>query len=255
MGTQTQTVERSNVATPFAQDVIGLLRQQITGSSGAGGGPRVSATPRAPATSSPGVGGLAGVLERGREAGRAASRTLQSGGAPEVSTPGPAAFGGSAGMGLGPLQREAGTAMRQFVQSLQDRVGAAGDFQGREFDALRTIQEQNRERATANAAEQLGRAGNVAGSAQGFAQAQTMRELIPQQERVLAETRRAEEAQLLDAIGRLQTIGQQNIEPFLQLASAGIVNPEVTQREHPIVTGLGALSGAASGAGNLAGAI
>lgn len=221
MGAQTQVTQRQNVATPLSRDVLGILRSQITGTSGAGGGPTL-------------FGGDVGEFARG--------------GGGQVGPQG----GGGFGTGVGPLQREAGTAMRQFVQGLQDRVAGGADFQGREFNALRDIQAQNREEAVADVAERFGRAGNVAGTATGFAQAQTLRDLIPRQEAQLAQIRRAEEQQLMNAIGQLQQIGQQNIEPFLALASQGILAPEVTQREHPLVTGLGAVAGLAQGAGKAA---
>lgn len=207
MSAQTETVERESQATPLAEDVLGLLRQQIEGARmGTTGGP--GQTPQ------------------------------QRQGALDAN-----AFG----MGVGPLQREAGTSMRQLLNSLEG--GGIGVPQEQRA-ALEQVQTNQRERALADLGEQFGMAGSSLGTPQSVGQARLLSELVPRQTQQLFEEGRARQGQLMQAIMGMQQLGQQNVEPFFQMARQGILPEEVVVKEHPLVSGLGAVSGLGKGAGS-----
>lgn len=260
MSAQTETVERSNAATPLSEDIVGLLRGQIQQRGpGPGGQTRV---------------GLAGVESpQQRQGGMDA-----------------AAFG----TGVGPLQREAGTAMQQFLtgqRQLAQDIGSefgAGSTEGfapvevppEQRNAMLETQQQQRERALSDLGEQFGMAGASLGTPQSVGQARMLSQLIPRQtqqffdERMrragLQLDRRQQQTrerglqlqgvgqqlqardQLSNAIMGLQQMGQQNVQPFMQMASQGLFAPEVVTKEHPLVTAAGAVSGLMGGAGQAA---
>lgn len=153
--------------------------------------------------------------------------------------------GGDFGTGLGPLQREAGTAIRQFVNSGGPQIPQEMER------AMKQRQTNQRDVALADLGEQFGAAGAQAGSSLALGSSDMLSRLVPRQTEQFFQERRKRGNQQLQAIGQMAQMGQQNIQPILQMASQGIMAPEVFQQESPFVTGLGALSGLAQGTGSV----
>ncbi len=156
---------------------------------------------------------------------------------------------GGLGEGVGPLQREAGTAARQFVE--------AG---GGKFDLspllkqLQEIQQQTTEENVGNLREGFGIAGSRFGTPLAESEGRLRRDLATRFGAQTGELLRGEFGaqmdRLLSGIGTLQGIGQQNISPFLQFAAMGI-NPE-TFTENPFVTGINLAANVGKGVASVA---
>ena len=159
---------------------------------------------------------------------------------------------GSFGTGAGPLQQEAGTAMRQFVNS-----------GGGEFDLsplmkqLEDMQNRRTESAVGNQREAFGIAGNRFGSTLQTGEGR-LREGLEGQfatniGSMLLQDFTNRQNRLMNGIGMMQGMGDANMAPFMQLASQGI-NPDVFT-ENPWMTGLktvaGGIKGAAEGVASL----
>lgn len=125
--------------------------------------------------------------------------------------------GGEFGAGLGPLQRQAGTAAQQLVSSLQDPVNLQPLFQP-------FIESSRRETelGAANLRESFGIAGGRFGSPLAQGEATFRAEQRGGLEELLAGITMQQQEQLMQAITALQTMGQQNIAPFFQFAAAGM---------------------------------
>ncbi len=158
---------------------------------------------------------------------------------------------GAFGTGVGPLQREAGTAIRQTVSSLQGRsaVDTASQF-GTEGDRLISGLETGSARRTARSSADLTELFGAAGAGrfgtaitQGQARLQgdanaSLDELIGQillgqqagrqgARQFDVQANQAGDSQLIQAIAQLFNQGQGNIAPFQQLSLAGILPEEV----------------------------
>lgn len=142
--------------------------------------------------------------------------------------------------------RQAGTAIRQFVESGPNRLPE------QQRNALEATQAQTRESALDQIAEEMSISGNALGSARGFATAETMSRLIPRQTQQLFQEERRRANQRLRGIGQMARIGQQNMRPFLELASQGILPEQTIVRQSPFMLGIQGLSGLARGAGSIA---
>jgi len=156
---------------------------------------------------------------------------------------------GAFGTGVGPLQREAGTALRQFISSLQG--GGAGGFEapggvsagaGRLIEGLTAESQARTERGAADLREQGGITGTRFGSslAQGEALFRSeagaeLNQLIGgiQEGQRQFDVSTAEGARqfdlgtLLQGISQLFGQGQANLQPFQQFSALGILPEEV----------------------------
>lgn len=159
---------------------------------------------------------------------------------------------GAFGTGVGPLQRGAGSAIDKYVQALQTRatqgVNTASQVGGESeqlMDALTRRSAVNTNRSAADQREAFGAAGARFGSSLGNAESLLRAESGMNLDQVLGEILVGEasrkqaarqfdinadlgiNAALLQGIGQMFSQGQAAIDPFVQLAGAGIVNPEV----------------------------
>jgi hypothetical protein len=240
MGAQERRVQPETQATPLAQDILALLQGQLRGV-----GPGVG--PGAAPTQAQGRGALLYATPRGGPRFEAAPAGGFAGGF--AGTPGP-----EFGLGLTPLQREAGTAARQFVSS----GGGAFDVSPL-LAQLEEIQRRRVGETVADIREGFGIAGSRFGTPVAVGQAQAASQLETQFGAQIGELLRQEFAnqqqRMLQGIALLQNIGTANIEPFLRFAGMGILPEQITYEQSPFVTALGALGGAATGAGELIGAV
>lgn len=169
---------------------------------------------------------------------------------------------GSFGTGAGPLQREAGTAARQFVSSgVAGRGGTAGFDLSPLLAQLETIQNRRVGEATGNLREGFGIAGTRFGTPLAVGEAKLRTDLESEFGANIGELLRTSfeqqqqrqlfgQRQQLQGINLLQGIGQGNIAPFLQLAMAGI-EPDVFT-ENPWLTFLKTMQGAGEGVAKVA---
>lgn len=153
---------------------------------------------------------------------------------------------GAFGTGVGPLQREAGTAIRQFVSS------GGMDLPDELERSMTQRQTNQRNVALADLGEQFGAAGAQAGSSLALGSSDLLSRLVPRQTEQFFQERRRFNDQRLRSIAQMAQMGQQNIAPFLSMAGQGLFAPEVFQQESPWVTAAGVLSGLAQGGGRLA---
>lgn len=151
---------------------------------------------------------------------------------------------GELGAGVGPLQREAGTAARQFVSSGGGRFDLSPLL-----GQLEEIQRRRVSESTGDLRESFGIAGTRFGTPLATGEGRLRRELETEFGAQTGELLRtefgAQQQRLLQGIELLQNLGQENLEPFLMLAQLGI-NPEVFT-ENPFVTALAGLAGGAQG--------
>ena len=159
------------------------------------------------------------------------------------------------GTGVGPLQQQAGTAISQFVKSLQGQ--APGELSSSAQQMIRGLTDafgQRTEQGAANLREQHGIAGQRFGSslAQGEAafRSQADAELNQLIGGIGERAREFDSNQLLASIGQLFSQGQENVRPFGDMAALGIapehmiVSPSTGTQ---IVSGVTGLVDAASG--------
>lgn len=151
-----------------------------------------------------------------------------------------------AGLGISPLQREAGTAARQFVSSGGGRFDLSPLL-----GQLEDIQRRRVAETTGNLRESFGAMGARFGSPLATAEGRTRRELETefgaQTGELLRQEFGAQQQRQLQGIGLLQSLGVSNLAPFFQMAQLGI-QPDVFEPS-PFVQGLSALGGALGGAG------
>ena len=158
---------------------------------------------------------------------------------------------GAFGTGVGPRQRQAGTAASQFVSS------GGGQFDlSPLFEALEAGQGRRTEKAVGNLREGFGITGNRFGSALQTGEAELRTGMGTNLEALMADITRqefgAQQNRLLQGISQLFGIGQGNIQPFMQLGAMGI-NPDVFT-ENPWISGLKAGGEVLKGAGAIRGA-
>lgn len=139
------------------------------------------------------------------------------------------------GTGVGPQQQQAGTAISQFVQSLQGQ--APGELSSSAQQMIRGLTDafgQRTEQSVADAREQHGIYGQRFGStlAQGEAalRSQADAELNQLIGGIGMQAREFDSNQLLASIGQLFGQGQANVQPFADMATLGIAP------EHMIVS-------------------
>lgn len=153
-----------------------------------------------------------------------------------------------------PLQRQAGTNISQFINE------GGGEFNlSPLFSALSETFGQQNEQALAQLNENFSIGGGRFGTGNQTAQGRFLAESVPRQQAVLGniglDAFNQQMARLLQAIGTQSNIGAQGFAPFLQLAGQGIIPEQTFLQQNPIVSGLGALSGAATGAGAFLGGL
>ena len=157
---------------------------------------------------------------------------------------------GSFGTGAGPLQQEAGTAMRQFVNS----GGGSFDLSPM-MTQLEDIQKRRVKESTADLREGYGVMGSRYGTPMAVGEGR-MREgmesnFMAQISDLLLQDFTNQQNRLQSGIGQLFGMGEANIQPYLQMAAMGI-NPDVFT-ENPWVTGIKTAAGVAEGAATAAG--
>lgn len=173
---------------------------------------------------------------------------------------------GEFGMGLGPLQREAGTALRQFMDAGNRFAFGTGAEPGtgtssREAlaSSLEGVQDRRVNEQAADLREGFGEAGTRFGSTlatgEGRFRRDTETDFMATLASIFEQGRQfdvgagleAEKLKLgefenammreLQGIFGLQEMGNQNILPLLQLAMTGILPPDNIVTESPFVTG------------------
>lgn len=129
------------------------------------------------------------------------------------------------GTGVGPLQQEAGTALRQFITSLQGQGGVSEGAQ-RLISGLEQESGRRTERQVGDAREQHGIYGQRFGStlAQGEAalRSQAGAELDQLIGQIQEGSRQFDATQLLASIGQLFGQGQANVAQVADFAALGI---------------------------------
>lgn len=243
MGADISTVQPRSQATPLAQDVLGILRGQLLPEGFVMPGP----TTETRRVGLPGGRGGAALARAGLDPfPHIIEQTFEV--PPDLSGI-PLSFE-RAGRGLGPLQRRAGTELEQFISS----GGGRFDLSKLASD-LEAIHQRRTEEGVADLREGFGIAGTRAGTSQAVGEARFRGQAEQDFAATIGELfrRSFEERQnrLLAAINLLQNMGAQNLAPFFQLASLGILPEQTIVQQNPFATGLQALAGGATGAGNL----
>ena len=136
------------------------------------------------------------------------------------------------GTGVGPLQREAGTAIQQYLRSLQTRTGSGDTPQTAQLiSALQAGSETRANRQAADLREAFGAAGTRFGSSLATGEARLRGDIVTGLDQTIGAIRvnqsQFDASQLMSAIAQLYGMGQGNIAPFLQLAQLGILPEEV----------------------------
>jgi len=148
---------------------------------------------------------------------------------------------GSFGQGAGPLQRNAGTAIQQFVQSLQERTkgGTGGpDTTSPLIDAVTRLSQTNTNRSAADLREGAGIAGNRFGTAGALGEArlrsdagmnldQTVGSILQSQSQFDTNTGLKLNDQLSQAIAQLFGQGEANTGVFERMSALGILPEEL----------------------------
>ena len=139
---------------------------------------------------------------------------------------------GSFGTGVGPLQRDAGSAIRQFVTSLQGNVEGGGSerlqrlLSGVEAGSLRRTEE-----GAGNLREQFGITGSRFGTPLALGEARFRAESGEGLDRTLGalgeQGRQFDIGQLLQGIAQLFNQGQANTDLFARFAALGILPEEI----------------------------
>ena len=155
--------------------------------------------------------------------------------------------GGNLGAGVGPLQRQAGTAAQQFVNS------GGGQFDiSPLFEAFQAQSDRGTKTGLRDLREGFGIAGNRfgtgfgAGSAQFGAQRQA--DLDAFLGKLSLDTFNSEQSRLLQGIELLGNLGTQALEPFLRLGERGILEPKLVEKKGIFGT-IGDIAGAIPGIG------
>lgn len=168
---------------------------------------------------------------------------------------------GAFGTGVSGLQRESGTALRQFISSLQGNIGTPGTLSTgaqRLIGGLEKGSQARTKRSVADLREQSGIVGNRFGSSlaqgEGLLRSEADASLdqlignIMEQARQFDEgTRLQTQELLLGGISQLFGQGTENIKPFQQALQLGVFPEELIVSPSPatqIVTGATGLLGA-----------
>lgn len=137
---------------------------------------------------------------------------------------------GAFGTGVGPRQREAGTALRQFIQSLQG-VGGGSEGLNQLISGIETSGAARIERGAADLREQGGILGQRFGSSLAQGEALFRSEAGAELDQTIGglreQGRQFDTAALFQAIQGLFAQGQGNLEPFQQFSALGILPEEV----------------------------
>lgn len=155
--------------------------------------------------------------------------------------------GGTFGEGFGPLQRESGTAIRQFVQG--------GGLDPERFASIAAPLVEQSERATERSAANLREGFGARGARFGTSAAQG--EALLRSERgagldaALSDLSLRMGDQILRGIGQMQQIGMSNIAPFLQALDLGVLAPDTVKKPSLFSEILGPIAGLAQGIGEI----
>lgn len=179
-----ETQEATSQATPLAQDVLGMIRRQITG--------------------------------------------------------------GVFGEGMGPLQQEAGTAIRQYVTSRQNM-----DQFAQTLAPVLRLFDQGTNEQVAGLRTSMGSLGGRFGTPLANAEADFRSDRSMQRDALIAQAWQQEMQNLLAGIAMMQQFGLQNIAPALQMAQLGILPEHVIVGDSPFAQITGAAAGLMKGAGSL----
>ncbi len=134
------------------------------------------------------------------------------------------------GTGVGPLQREAGTALRQFIESLQSGQGGVSAGSEKLIAGLTAGSEARTERGVGDLREQGGITGQRFGSSLATGEALLRSESSASLDQliggIMESGRQFDTDLLLQSIAQLFGQGQANIDPFMQFAGMGIFPDE-----------------------------
>ena len=139
---------------------------------------------------------------------------------------------GAFGTGVGPQQREAGTAIRQFVKSLQGQVaGGPSESLQRLLTGVEAGSLRRTEEGAGNIREQFGITGSRFGTPLAMGEARFRAERGEGLDRTLGQLgeqgRQFDIGQLLAGIQQLFGQGQANIDLFARFAELGILPEEI----------------------------
>lgn len=137
---------------------------------------------------------------------------------------------GAFGTGVGPLQREAGTALRQFITSLQGPGGVSAGS-ARLIEGLEATSQARTERSAADLREQGGITGARFGTSLASGEALLRSEAGASLDQLIGgiqeQGRQFDVGLLLQSIGQLFGQGQANLQPFQQFSALGILPEEL----------------------------
>jgi len=140
---------------------------------------------------------------------------------------------GSFGQGAGPLQRHAGTALEQYLNSIQERVSSGQDSNqtSQLISSLTKGSETRTNRQAADLREGFGAAGNRFGSAGALGEARLRGDVASNLDQTIGGIRtnqaQFDAGQLLNTINLLQNLGQGNVDLFSRFAQMGILPEEL----------------------------
>ena len=165
---------------------------------------------------------------------------------------------GAFGTGVGPLQREAGTAIQQFVKSLQGQVaGGPSESLQRLLTGVEAGSRRRTETGAGNLREQFGITGSRFGTPLALGEARFRAEAGEGLDRTLGllgeQGRQFDIGQLLAGIQQLFGQGRENVDLFARFAELGILPEEIIAGpgigQQLLTGGLEIAASAAGGAG------
>lgn len=156
---------------------------------------------------------------------------------------------GAFGTGVGPLQREAGTSAKQFVNSMQgapdvNTAGKVGDYSKRLIDSTTELSNRQTNRGAADLREAFGAAGTRYGSSLATGEGRYRADANMDLGNIIAQiltsqgdreqsarqfdvnANQNKNAQFMNALSQLFGMGEANTAPFLGISQQGILNPE-----------------------------
>lgn len=152
------------------------------------------------------------------------------------------------GTGVGPLQKQSGSAIQKFVET-RGQPGMTPETQA-VINALVQTSNTATNRGAADIRESMGAAGNRYSSATGNTEALFRAEAGAARDQAVANTAlqatQFDVQSLLNAIGMMNNMGAQNLAPFMQAMGQGVIPDETI-----VTPGIGSqiLSGAMTGLG------
>lgn len=156
-------------------------------------------------------------------------------------------LGGTFGEGLTGGQREAGTAIKQFVNARQTPE---------QFNKLAAplidLSNLNLDRSASDLRESFGAAGNRFGSGAAGGEAKLRSEANTNLNAQLSELFNSQQGQLLQGIMGMQQFGLQNLQPFMDFASQGILPEQMFVQDSPFVQSMKLLTQLVDAAGGAA---